>query len=119
MRRYCKGGIDLKHTRRRGVRDGDHADILFLNGRLRFTDDASLLEQAQKSSIWRAKSIAFAFNISARDIHSRLVDFLHESRPMVKPVLFAALVCAAPVCSSAQAAKIAIDMMGIGGMSAH
>jgi hypothetical protein len=93
---------------------------LFLNGRLRFTDDTSLLEQAQKSSIWRAKSIAFAFNISiARDIYSRLVDFLHESWPMVKPVLFAALVCAAPVCSSAQKAKIAIDMMGIGGMSAH
>jgi hypothetical protein len=77
--------------------------ILFLNGRLRFTDDASLLEQAQKSSIWRAKSIAFAFNMSiARDIYSRLADFLHESWPMVKPVLFAALVCAAPVCSSAQ-----------------
>src|SRR3979490_777114 len=42
----------------------------------------------------------------------------HQSWPMVKPVLFAALVCAAPVCrSSAQEAKIAIDMMGIGGMS--
>jgi hypothetical protein len=37
----------------------------------------------------------------------------HQSWPMVKPVLFAALVCAAPVCSSAQEAKIAIDMMGI------
>src|SRR5258708_19143947 len=42
----------------------------------------------------------------------------HQSWPMVKPVLFAALVCAAPVCrSSAQQAKIAIDMIGIGGMS--
>ena len=41
----------------------------------------------------------------------------HQSWPMVKPVLFTALVCAAPVCSSAQEAKIAIDMMGIGGMS--
>ena len=41
----------------------------------------------------------------------------HQSWPIVKPVLFAALVCAAPVCrSSAQEAKIAIDMMGIGGM---
>jgi hypothetical protein len=45
---------------------------------LRFTDEAPLLEQAQKSSIWREKSIAFAFNTSiARDIYSRLVDFLH------------------------------------------
>jgi hypothetical protein len=42
----------------------------------------------------------------------------HQSWPMVKPVLFAALVCAAPVCrSSAQEAKIAIDMMGVGCMS--
>jgi hypothetical protein len=42
----------------------------------------------------------------------------HQSWPMVKPVLFAALVCVAPVCrSSAQEAEIAIDMMGIGGMS--
>jgi len=42
----------------------------------------------------------------------------HQSWPIVKPVLFAALVCAAPVCgSSAQEVKIAINMMGIGGMS--
>src|ERR1700704_4672127 len=42
----------------------------------------------------------------------------HQSWPMVKSVLMAALVCAAPVClSSAQDAKVAIDMMGIGGMS--
>lgn len=40
---------------------------------------------------------------------------------MIKPVLFAALVCvcADPVGSSAQEAKITIDMMGIGDMSAH
>ena len=37
---------------------------------------------------------------------------------MVKPFLFAALVCAAPVFrSSAQDAKVSVDMMGIGGMS--
>jgi hypothetical protein len=37
---------------------------------------------------------------------------------MVKPVLLVALVCAAPVClSSAQDAKVSVDMMGIGGMS--
>jgi hypothetical protein len=37
---------------------------------------------------------------------------------MVKPVLLAALICAAPVCvSSAQDAKVSVDMMGIGGMS--
>ena len=42
----------------------------------------------------------------------------HQSWPMVKPVLLAALVCAAPVClSSAQDARVSVDMMGIGGMS--
>jgi hypothetical protein len=41
-----------------------------------------------------------------------------QSWPMVKPVLLAALVCAAPVClSSAQDARVSVDMMGIGGMS--
>src|SRR6266478_5560497 len=40
----------------------------------------------------------------------------HQSWPMVKPVLLAALVCAAPVClSSAQDAKVSVNMMGIGG----
>ena len=38
--------------------------------------------------------------------------------PMAKPVLLAALICAAPVCSSsAQDIKVSVDMMGIGGMS--
>src|SRR6266403_4219821 len=38
---------------------------------------------------------------------------------MVKRVLMAALVCAAPVSrSSAQDAKVSVDMMGIGGMAA-
>src|SRR5260370_1070844 len=42
----------------------------------------------------------------------------HQSRPMVKPVLLAALICAAPVCPSlAQDTKVSVDMMGIGGMS--
>ncbi len=42
----------------------------------------------------------------------------HQSWLMVKPVLLAALVCAAPVClSSAQDAKVSVDMMGIGSMS--
>ena len=37
---------------------------------------------------------------------------------MVKSVLLAALVCAAPVClSSAQDAKVSVDMKGIGSMS--
>ena len=37
---------------------------------------------------------------------------------MIKRVLFAALVFAAPVCLvSAQDAKVSVDMMGIGGMS--
>jgi hypothetical protein len=42
----------------------------------------------------------------------------HQSWPMVKPVLLAALVCAAPVrLSSAQEAKVSVDLMGIGSMS--
>lgn len=42
----------------------------------------------------------------------------HQLWPMVKPVLLAALICAAPVCpSSAQDAKVSVDMMGIGAMS--
>ena len=42
----------------------------------------------------------------------------HRSWPMVKPALLAALICAAPICpSSAQEAKVSVDMMGIGGMS--
>ena len=39
-------------------------------------------------------------------------------RRMIKRILFAALVFAAPVCLvSAQDAKVSVDMMGIGGMS--
>jgi hypothetical protein len=42
----------------------------------------------------------------------------HQSLPMVKSVLLAALICAAPGCaSSAQDAKVSVDMMGIGGLS--
>ena len=42
----------------------------------------------------------------------------HQSLPMVKSVFLAALICAAPVCtSSAQDAKVSVDMMGIGGLS--
>ena len=42
----------------------------------------------------------------------------HQSWPIVKAVLLAALLCAAPVClSSAGDAKVSINMMGIGGMS--
>ena len=41
-----------------------------------------------------------------------------QSWPMVKPVLLAAVVCAAPVClASAQDAKVSVDMIGIGSMS--
>jgi len=42
----------------------------------------------------------------------------HQFWPMVKPVLLATLIYAAPVCpSSAQDAKVAVDMMGTGAMS--
>ena len=42
----------------------------------------------------------------------------HRSQPMVKRALLAALICAGPVLpSSAQEAKVSVDMMGIGAMS--
>ena len=42
----------------------------------------------------------------------------HRRLPMVNSVVLAPLVCAAPVClSSAQDAKVSVDMMGIGSMS--
>jgi hypothetical protein len=43
---------------------------------------------------------------------------LKRDWPLIKPVLLAALVCAAPVRPSlAQDAEVSVDMMGIGGMS--
>jgi redox-regulated HSP33 family molecular chaperone len=42
----------------------------------------------------------------------------HQSWPTVKSVSLAALICAAPLCaSSAQEAKVSVDMMGIGALS--
>jgi hypothetical protein len=42
----------------------------------------------------------------------------HQSWPMLKPILLAALVCAASVGrSSAQDTEVSVDMMGIGSMS--
>ena len=69
----------------------------------------------KRSTIPTTDAEAAALTVS--ESNQRTAFAKHQSWPMVKPVLFAALVCAAPVCrSSAQEAKIAIDMMGIGGM---
>src|SRR5882757_9769905 len=70
----------------------------------------------KRSTIPTTGAEAAALTVSESNQQTALAK--HQSWPMVKPALFAALVCAAPVCrSSAQEAKIAIDMMGIGGMS--
>jgi hypothetical protein len=70
----------------------------------------------KRSTIPTTDAVAAALTVSESNQQTAFAK--HQSWPMVKPVLFAALVCAAPVCrSSAQEAKIAIDMMGIGGMS--
>src|ERR1700689_5906144 len=61
---------------------------------------------------------AEAAALAASDSNRRTAFAKHQSWPMVKPVLLAALVCAAPVrLSSAQDAKVSVDMIGIGGLS--
>jgi len=59
---------------------------------------------------------AEAASLTVSESNQQTAFAKHQSWPMVKPVLLAALVCAAPVClSSAQDAKVSVDMMGIGG----
>src|SRR5467141_538095 len=80
-------------------------------------------EAASKESIMGKRSTiptmdaeTAALTVSASNQQTAFAK--HQSWPMVKPVLLAALVCAAPVSrSSAQDAKVSVDMMGIGGMS--
>ena len=61
---------------------------------------------------------AEAAPLAASDSNRRTAFAKHQSWPMVKPVLLAALVCAVPVRqSSAQDAKVSVDLMGIGAMS--
>ena len=66
----------------------------------------------------RSTTDAEAAALTVSESNQQTAFAKHQSWPMIKPVLFAALVCAASVCrSSAQEAKIAVDMMGIGGMN--
>jgi hypothetical protein len=71
---------------------------------------------------WRARASKkrnIVFMSNCADIPNRQTAFAsHQSWPMVKSVSLAALICAASVCaSSAQDAKVSVDMMGIGAMS--
>jgi hypothetical protein len=56
--------------------------------------------------------------LTVSELNQQIAFTRHQSWPMVKPVLLAALICAAPVCLvSAQDAKVSVHMRGIGGMS--
>ena len=61
---------------------------------------------------------AEAASLTVSESNQQTAFAKHQSWPMVRAVLLAALVCAAPVClSSAQDAKVSVDMKGIGSMS--
>jgi hypothetical protein len=61
---------------------------------------------------------AEAASLAVSDSNRKPTFAKHQSLPMVKSVLLAALVCAAPIRpSSAQDDKVSVDMMGIGAMS--
>jgi hypothetical protein len=61
---------------------------------------------------------AEAAPLAVSDSNQRTAFAKHQSWPMVKPVLLAALVCAASVRqSSAQDTQVSVDLMGIGAMS--
>ena len=61
---------------------------------------------------------AEAASLAASELNRQTAFAKHQTWPMVKPVLLAALVCAAPICpSSAQEAKVSVNLMGIGAMS--
>jgi hypothetical protein len=56
--------------------------------------------------------------LAVSELNQQIAFAKHQSWPMFKPVLLAALICAAPVCpSSALDVKVSVDMMGIGGKS--
>jgi hypothetical protein len=70
----------------------------------------------KRSAIATTDVEAAALTVS--ELNQQIAFAKHQSWPMVKPVLLAALICAAPVCpSSAQDIKVSVDMMGIGSMS--
>jgi hypothetical protein len=80
-------------------------------------------KEASKESVMGKRSTipardAEAASLAVPESNQQTAFAKHQSWPMVKPVLLAALVCAAPVrLSSAQDAKVSVDMMGIGGLS--
>ena len=67
-----------------------------------------------KWSTTEAKAAA----LTVSELNQQIAFAKHQSWPMVKSVLLAALVCVAPVSRpSAQDATVSVNMMGIGGMS--
>lgn len=61
---------------------------------------------------------AEAASLAVSELNEQTAFAKHQLWPMVKPVLLAALVCTAPVrLSSAQDAKVSVDLMGIGATS--
>src|SRR5260370_29995656 len=72
--------------------------------------------QRQRGSLLNAKIAPQGVIIASE--FTQIAFAKHQSWPMAKPLLLAALICAAPVCSSsAQDVKVSVDMMEIGGMS--
>jgi hypothetical protein len=78
-------------------------------------------EAASKESIMGKRSAIAtteAAALTVSKLNQQIAFARHQSWPMVKPVLLAALICAAPVSLvSAQDTKVSVDMLGIGGMS--
>ena len=63
-------------------------------------------------------TVAEATSLAVSGPNRQMTFARHQSLPMVKSVLLAALMCAAAVYASAgQDAKVSVDMMGIGGLS--
>jgi hypothetical protein len=70
----------------------------------------------KRSAIPTTDAEATALTVSESNQQTSFAN--HRFWPMVKPALLAVLICAAPICpSSAQDAKVSVDMMGIGAMS--
>jgi hypothetical protein len=84
---------------------------------------AALLRQPRKRASLEKQSTtpitdAEAASLAASESSQQTTFAKHQSLPMVRSVLLAALVCAAPIRPClAQEAKVSVDMMGIGGLS--
>jgi hypothetical protein len=81
------------------------------------------LRQPRKRASLEKRSTTSTTDAEARSLAvsepNRQITFAkHQSLPMVKSVLLATLICAAPIRPClAQDAKVSVDMMGIGGLS--